>query len=272
MLIFMHNPCVDPSQSLRWPFQAWWGPSPPWPWPPSRPPWPATWPAPTAPSGGRSPLCTRWGAGLPMAQSLYSRVEWYLKYLYAIFENGHYAADQVYFYESNSKNQQIYFLFFILLSFVWCADWLRSCHYSFSVSPPLRTFPIVWCWGLLSCLCSQGCDYIGPCDPIVYVGPPQILHKLPEPVPFVTTETPVFSLESQVFWPRGHLGHISVWNDFVEKWGLPENSRLEKFYESESWINPNLPWNIWNHYLFSYSDHLYILSLRKKTISLVIVF
>ena len=33
---------------------------------------------------------------------LYSRVEWYTVVL-AIFENEHYAADQVYFYEFNSK-------------------------------------------------------------------------------------------------------------------------------------------------------------------------
>ena len=29
------------------------------------------------------------------------RVEWYTQNLFAIFENGHYAADQVYFYDSN---------------------------------------------------------------------------------------------------------------------------------------------------------------------------
>ena len=31
------------------------------------------------------------------------RVEWYTQNLFAIFENGHYAADQVYFYDSNEK-------------------------------------------------------------------------------------------------------------------------------------------------------------------------
>ena len=45
---------------------------------------------------------------LPVSETVQCTVGWSDTELWAIFENGHYAAHQVYFYESNIKNRRIW--------------------------------------------------------------------------------------------------------------------------------------------------------------------